>query len=208
MKIYFDGCAKTFGTKAYPEHESKRFSALLCKELGAEEYNISRSGSSNRRLVRNLFEHQDRLAEFDLFVIQMTKRRRWEFFDKESRIWKNVSECKVNPHLDPIFAMDYLNHPDPQFENWKEQYFTNVYTPEMGIIDEKMCYTCIKSILSDRRHILLWIGHPNDEPLHPIDLKYKKHVDYIGDHDEEFYFRIYKESISTGPSYEFIRNIK
>ena len=76
MKIYFDGCAKTLGLHGCSNGWDKRFSTRLCEKLGAEEYNISRSGGSNRRLCRNLFEHQEKIHEFDLFIIQMSKRKR------------------------------------------------------------------------------------------------------------------------------------
>ena len=77
MKIYFDGCAKTGGYGLLPD--AVRYSKLLCDKLGAEEYNIAQRCGNNRRIVRNLLEHD--LSKFDLFVIQMTKRRRFEFFD-------------------------------------------------------------------------------------------------------------------------------
>ena len=42
MKIYFDGDSWTRGNEIDEEQRlSKRFNALISKELGAEEYNIS-----------------------------------------------------------------------------------------------------------------------------------------------------------------------
>ena len=40
MKIYFDGCAKTYGA-AVQHNIKQRYSTLLCDKLGAEEYNIA-----------------------------------------------------------------------------------------------------------------------------------------------------------------------
>ena len=57
----------------------------MCEKLGAEEYNIAQRCGNNRRIVRNLLEHD--LSKFDLFVIQMTKRKRFEYFDRDSAVW-------------------------------------------------------------------------------------------------------------------------
>ena len=55
MRIYFDGDSWALGGELDEEHRlSKRFSALVSKKLGAEEYNISRGGVSNNHIVRQL----------------------------------------------------------------------------------------------------------------------------------------------------------
>ena len=82
MRIYFDGCAKTGGYGLLPD--TIRYSKLLCEKLGAIEYNIAQRCGNNRRIVRNLLEHD--LSKFDLFVLQMTKRRRFEYFDGDKWI--------------------------------------------------------------------------------------------------------------------------
>ena len=171
MKIYFDGCAKTLG--ADKNEICERWSTKLCQELKADEYNISKSGSSNRRLCRNLFEHN--LSEFDLFIIQMTKAKRWEYFDKETSEWCNVTEHKNNPHDNPKFYFDYVNS-NPTVENWKDVYWREIYTDEQGQVDQKICYTCIKSLLRDHKHIILYVGA--NEPNFSCDLKYVRGVDY------------------------------
>ena len=92
MKIYFDGCAKTGGYTQLPDF-GKKYSELLCEKLGAEEYNIAQRCGNNRRIVRNLLEHD--LSKFDLFVIQMTKRRRFEFFDGDKWISIGYDEGRL-----------------------------------------------------------------------------------------------------------------
>ena len=53
MKIYFDGCSWTEGAELKDPHQS-RYSKIICDKLGAEEYNISKSGAGNDRMVRQL----------------------------------------------------------------------------------------------------------------------------------------------------------
>ena len=159
MKIYFDGCAKTCGTAL--KHDIKqRYSTLLCDKLGAEEYNIARDGSSNRRLVRNLIEHD--LSNYDLFIIQMSKRDRFEWFDKKKNEWNNVSRSrKIYP----------LTHG----HCW-EYYYNNIYSDEMGIIDEKISFAAIKNLLGDKKHVIISIS--NSECGVPVDIIYRKGKDF------------------------------
>ena len=88
MKIYFDGCAKTGGFSRTGDRADERYPKLLCKKLNAEEYNLANRNGNNRRIIRNLLEHD--LSQFDLFIIQMTKRNRFEYFDKKTRNWVSV----------------------------------------------------------------------------------------------------------------------
>ena len=53
MKIYFDGCSWTWGGEL-EDNESERFSAIISKEMGAEEHNFSRPMASNDRILRQL----------------------------------------------------------------------------------------------------------------------------------------------------------
>ena len=177
MKIYFDGCAKTLGLHGCSNGWDKRFSTRLCEKLGAEEYNISRSGGSNRRLCRNLFEHQEKIHEFDLFIIQMSKRKRFEIYDERNSEWCNITECHKNPHSDPQYENDYINKSNPIMEKWKDTYFDEIYTDHLGNVDQKICYTCIKSVLQNQKHVILYMG--TDKCNLPCDLKYNRDVDYI-----------------------------
>ena len=68
MKIYFDGCSRTWGGEL-ENREQERFSSLICKKLDAEEYNISRGGASNERIVRQLLVEND-ITDYDLAIIQ------------------------------------------------------------------------------------------------------------------------------------------
>jgi len=87
MKIYFDGCAKT-GGYSRTGRVDQRYPKLLCEKLGAKEYNLANRNGNNTRIVRNLLEHD--LSQFDLFIIQMTKRNRFEYFDKKIKKWVSI----------------------------------------------------------------------------------------------------------------------
>tara|TARA_B100000287_G_C20574680_1_gene757953 strand:- start:485 stop:1192 length:708 start_codon:yes stop_codon:yes gene_type:complete len=114
MKIYFDGCAKTGGYTLLPD-VGKKYSKLLCEKLGAEEYNIAQRCGNNRRIVRNLLEHD--LSEFDLFVIQMTKRRRFEFFDGNRWISIGYDEGRLPNRFTGLSGKNMVNFISRRDEN-------------------------------------------------------------------------------------------
>ena len=178
MKIYFDGCAKTYGA-AVQHNIKQRYSTLLCDKLGAEEYNIAIAGSSNRRIVRNLIEND--LSKYDLFVIQMTKRDRLEWFCKKKNEWRKVNgavlDAKSSKHIE-------------EKQHW-ENYYDKIYTDEMGVIDEKICFYAIKSLLQNKKHIIMSIDEKSNHDYDlPLDFVYRRGVDYkkgefgIDDHKE------------------------
>ena len=91
MRIYFDGDSWTLGGELDEEHRlSKRFSALVSKELGAEEYNISRGGVSNNHIVRQLLL-ENNISQYDLAIIQMTYPERTEIFRERANQWRTIT---------------------------------------------------------------------------------------------------------------------
>lgn len=165
MKVYINGCSHTYGKDLLDPHKS-RYSRLLCNELGAEEYNFAASGGSNRRIVRMLLDTN--LKDYDLFIIQMTKRLRTECYDV-----KNKDKID-NPLVSGKSPWQRVRYPCTLTGNndfW-EQYYRHIYDDHFGILDEKMYYTLIRSYLEDVPHVILWIGD-YDFNL-PVDLVYKK----------------------------------
>ena len=184
MKIYFDGCAKTEGHVIKPNLH-KRYSSLLCDKLGAEEFNIARNGGSNRRVVRNLLEHD--LSNYDVFIIQMCKRQRFEWFDIESGEWTNEG-INLKRH-------ENLKKKD-NVSNYKKHfmfYYDNIYSDKMGDMDERICFAAIKSILQNKKHVIIYMG-PNYCNV-PVDLTYIKGVDYPKFFGEETHEKIYNDII-------------
>ena len=222
MKIYFDGCAKTGGYSRTGRVDD-RYPKLLCEKLGAEEHNLAQRNGNNRRIVRNLLEHN--LSEFDLFVIQMTKRNRLEYYDIKQKDWISVgyqtrnlpqkisglSESKYIDYvttrsendkfidLHTIWRGDVISLNDvPSFDrphkekytinkvsNEKREmikhylhYFRNIYTEEQGKIDDQTCFSTMKDILKNHKHIIMYM-HSDKEVHVPVDLTYRRGKDYV-----------------------------
>ena len=125
MKIYFDGCAKTGGFSRTGDRADERYPKLLCKKLNAEEYNLANRNGNNRRIIRNLLEHD--LSQFDLFIIQMTKRNRFEYFDKKTRNWVSVGRQirKLPPEITGL--SESIEEMFITFRNENEKFIT-LYT--------------------------------------------------------------------------------
>ena len=91
MKIYFDGCSNTHGSELI-DPLNTRFSKLVCNHFNAEEYNIGRVSGSDRRMARNLLEHD--LSQYDMFVIQFTHKVRGEWYNPETKKWTTIQRNK------------------------------------------------------------------------------------------------------------------
>mgnify|MGYP003119765188 FL=1 len=133
--IYFDGCSVTMGAEL-DDKETKRYSRLVANHFGVEDYNIAVGGGSNRRILRNLLSHD--LSQYEMFIIQMTKRMRTEFYNDG---WQRIQTSVPHPFL------------------------KDMYTDEYGKIDEMIMYHAIKSILKDRPHFILSIQHDTKVPV-------------------------------------------
>lgn len=167
MKIYFDGCSRTWGGEL-DNREQDRFSALVCKELGAEEYNISKSMASNERIARQLIIDND-IKDYDAAIIQMTFPSRTEYYDKIKekflqvainstplwKKWKNVTYN--NAPAGRLTGIPDWSLPNSKkskcrgYEHWTEDdrqfwlhYFTDIYNDYYGSVKEKIIYYNIK----------------------------------------------------------------
>ena len=146
MKIYFDGDSWTRGNEIDEEQRlSKRFSALISKELGAEEYNISRGGASNNRIVRQMLFDND-ISEYDLAIIQMVYPERSEFYSDKVKDWKTITIADT-----PLVKWyrwekrkKWLDKNGIDYEFWT-QYYKNIYSETYGCTNEKMCATTIRN---------------------------------------------------------------
>ena len=153
MKIYFDGCSMTHG-RGYLGEDFKniRWSKILCNQLGAEEYNISSSGSSNQRILRNLATKNFN-EKYDLAVIQLTFPSRTEYYDgkKFKQINSHVvrrSDGSYNVAKKGIHGLsrrvrDKDNGGSSYF--W-EMYFNRIYDDVYGHTIEEMVHNSVKSI--------------------------------------------------------------
>ena len=174
MKIYFDGCSWTWGAELKDPYQS-RYSKIVSDKLGAEEYNISKPGASNSRMVRRLLvDHKD-LSEFDLIVIQMTYPQRMEYYDKDmrkfvqNRNWSQTAKLSINQLREVRWCKDQrkllLNNAvlDNKDKAWLD-YYRYIYEDEYGDTYDDMYATAIRSYCK-----------ANSVPLILATTKKKKH---------------------------------
>ena len=152
MKIYFDGCSWTHGCELQ-EPENTRWSKLVSDYYGAEEYNISENGSCNRRIVRNLLEHN--LDDYDIIIIQMSMNIRQEYFDGDN--WQRVSFSSSN--LKDASHQEFFMH-----------YYSEIYHSEYGHTDDKIYYTLIKKLLEKKKHLVVSIDRGKSQSKLPLDM--------------------------------------
>ena len=167
MKIYFDGCSWTWGGEL-EDNESDRFSAIVSKELGAEEHNFSRPMSSNDRILRQLVYDND-ISEYDLAIIQMSYPSRTEYHDKRKErfqniginitpLWRDIAQNKTwnAAPLGRLKGTIDWSHPEKKDRKmgpkwWTDEdrqfwyhYYADVYTDHYGHVKEKIIYQLIK----------------------------------------------------------------
>ena len=121
MKIYFDGSSWMTGVEL--EDRSKRYSTLISKHLGAEEYNIASGGASNNRIVRQLVTEND-IADYDLAIIQMSMAMRWEHYDDTQKEW-----VQLRPITQPS---------EKEHKKWLRYYYGQMYSDHFGNTYEYM----------------------------------------------------------------------
>lgn len=164
MKFYFDGCSFTEGKGYLSDYEKQRYSRKVSEHFQAEEYNFSRSGASNLRILRNIsVDNYNFLDECDLVVIQMSFRNRTEWYSDEKQKWMIVNPGYVgNPK--------YRSSIDQGF--WKD-YYMNIYSETQAYAYERMVYNSIKSICKSKSVPLIFLSVPNPK----IDIDYDFVID-------------------------------
>jgi hypothetical protein len=169
MKIYFDGCSNTHGSELI-DPLNTRFSKLVCNHFNAEEYNIGRVSGSDRRMARNLLEHD--LSQYDMFVIQLTQKARSEYWCERDKRWKVLRHLLKRKRLN--------DHLQVQVTDIWKKFLKHVYTDELGTSNQLMYYTLMKILLKDRPHVIIgidfyhefFIGDDNNISA-PVDLRYE-----------------------------------
>lgn len=128
MKIYFDGDSWTWGGEL-ENNISERFSAIISRKLGAEEYNYAQCKGSNDSIIRRLLL-ENNISEYDFAIIQMTYPSRTEFYDgKYIRV--ATQDVKTMIHK----RKSIRNEDDLIF--WTH-YYTNVYNQRYFADKEKI----------------------------------------------------------------------
>ena len=118
MKFYFDGCSFTFGQGVPAD---KRWSNLVCKHFGAEEFNIASSGATNDTIMRHFFTGQTinesvpdmtfDLKDFDLFFIQFFQHYSTEIHTKyQEKVFEEINHTAITSHLKCLNKPYFLGH--------------------------------------------------------------------------------------------------
>ena len=168
MKIYFDGCSNTAGSEL-KDAKNTRFSKLVCDHFNAEEYNIALESGSDRRMARNLLEHD--LSQYDMFVIQLTQKSRSEYWCERDKEWKVLKHSLKHRHKDDVDRIKVSNI-------W-ENYLKYVYTDESGTSNQLIYYTLMKILLKDKPHVIIGVDFFHDSLFisnsisAPVDIKYE-----------------------------------
>ena len=168
MKIYFDGCSNTAGLEL-KDPLNTRFSKLLCNHFNAEEYNIGKVSGSDRRIARNLLEHD--LTQYDMFVIQLTQKSRSEYWCERDKRWKILRHALKDKHKDDEDRIKVSNI-------W-ENYLKHVYTDELGTSNQLIYYTLMKILLKDKPHVIIGVEFFNNSLFignsisAPVDIRYE-----------------------------------
>jgi hypothetical protein len=77
MNIGFAGCSYTYGHEL-ENPETDRFSKLICNQLNATEFNVSKAGASNEDICLKTMELIDS-TPIDFMFVQLTTSNRFSF---------------------------------------------------------------------------------------------------------------------------------
>ena len=163
MKFYFDGCSWTYGGGLSENGYSleDRWSTLVCKHFGAEEFNIASSGATNETIMRHFFTGQTAnepkrkvpdmtfdLKDFDFFFIQFTMHIRREFYDSKVGAWRRY-QYNDNGARWAKRHLQFFQH-----------YSTEIHTKYQDQVFEEINHTAITSHLKclDKPYFLGHLG--------------------------------------------------
>ena len=130
-KLYFDGSSDMNGAELdWSVKDKLRFSKLVCDHFGIEDYNISKGGCGNHRLVRQMLLNKNHISEFDVAIIQMSPMWRTEYHNGKK--WERVmyqqkhffnSPEKLRQKLDVDFWRNYFRIHDEEFFRTNEKLY-------------------------------------------------------------------------------------
>ena len=170
MRFYFDGCSHTWGAEL-AEPEVSRYSKLVSDHFGAEEYNISRRGGSDKRVFRNLIETD--LSKYDYVIVQLTCKTRTEFWSESLRRWISVkSPRRVFRKGGLALSSDFNTLLDHDTKYFLKNYWKCIYTEKLGHINQLTYYHAMRNVLKDKKHLIIGINGWGHVTQVPVDLKF------------------------------------
>ena len=166
MKFYFDGCSNTWGAEL-AEPEVSRYSRIVSEHFGAEEYNVSQRGSSDKRMMRNILETD--LEQYDYVIVQMTCKNRTEFWDDDKKRWMQLKMDPVSLSKKRGAAGGYKTL-NGSFV-WKD-YYKHVYTEKLGNINQLTLYHAMRNVLKNKKHLIIGINGWGHVIQAPVDMQF------------------------------------
>ena len=172
MKVYCDGCSWIKGAEL--EDKNKKFSTLICNELGAEEV-LPVGGKTNCSITRRMVCDYN-MSEFDMAIIQFAAPSRTEYYDEYKKRF-----LSINPKLRHIGKFNHnsrvgYEHWDDSMVNFWRYYYTNVYHTEYGETQEQINYTTIRNLCQVNKVPLLFLTSRSDGslPLRRFEVGYQE----------------------------------
>ena len=170
MRFYFDGCSHTWGAEL-AEPEVSRYSKLVSDHFGAEEYNISRRGGSDKRVFRNLIETD--LSKYDYVIVQLTCKTRTEFWSESLRRWISVkSPRRVLRKGGLALSSDFNTLLDQDTKYFVKNYWKCIYTEKLGYINQLTLYHAMRNVLKDKKHLIIGISSRGQILQAPVDINF------------------------------------
>tara|TARA_Y100001973_G_scaffold97292_1_gene153152 strand:+ start:499 stop:1143 length:645 start_codon:yes stop_codon:yes gene_type:complete len=160
MKVYCDGCSWIKGAEI--KDKTKKFSTLICNELGAEEVlavggETGTNCATTRRMVCDY-----NMSEFDMAIIQFATPSRTEYYDEYRKRFLSInSKLRYKGKFNHKNRVGYEHWDDSMVSFWR-YYYTNVYHTEYGETQEQINHTTIRNLCQVNKVPLLFLTTRSD----------------------------------------------
>lgn len=164
MKFYFDGDSFTYGgglDKILDLDPTKyRWSKMVCDHFGAEEINISKSGASNDRILRQFFAEDRNFEEYDYIFIQLTYSFRHEWWSEKRNKWvvgrgiPYALRIDLSNRIRAIITAREIYQREKErrrygreYHDWETYRAANILSDRGAMVSDLVAYNSIKSHL-------------------------------------------------------------
>tara|TARA_B100001109_G_C18847321_1_gene467496 strand:- start:1324 stop:1968 length:645 start_codon:yes stop_codon:yes gene_type:complete len=180
MKVYCDGCSWIKGAEI--EDKTKKFSTLICNEIGAEEVlAVGGETGTNWGATRRMLNEYD-ISEFGMAIIQFAVPSRNEYYDSHKKKFLGVgSKLRFrNKGMKYKSRVGYEHWDDSMVDFWR-YYYTNVYHPEYGETYEQIQYNMIKNHCAVNNVPLLFLTTRSEKSIMYQEDKPRMNYDFYLD---------------------------
>ena len=128
MNVGFSGCSFTYGNELQNPITS-RYSAIVSKELGINEYNVSQNAISIDLIHKNMYELTKKV-KLDFAVIQLTLYSRFSYAYEKGYKTINPFQKKFVGNQDKNFNL-FVYSADTDYSLWYELQRSEEHTSEL-----------------------------------------------------------------------------